>query len=232
MKQTILILTISWFMVNSGFSQQKDVERGMKTTKNNETMNDIKKEIYVFLFDGYSDWEISYLTPEINKSAKFKLVYFSENGNVVTSMGGLQVKPTTSLDKLKFEEIDLLILPGGTAWEKGENKGIEKITIDLFEAGKPIAAICAATTYLGQLGILNDLKHTSNDLNYLKGIAPKYSGDKNYQNSLAVTDRNIITAKGIAPIEFSKEIFKSIGLDNDENIEKWFQLFKNGIWTE
>src|ERR1039457_2130908 len=103
MKQIILILTISWFIVNWGFSQQKDIKRGVKSAKNNETMNDIKKGIYVFLFDGYSDWEISYLTPEINKSEKFKLVYFSENGNVVTSMGGLQVKPTTSLDKLKFE---------------------------------------------------------------------------------------------------------------------------------
>ena len=195
-------------------------------------MNDIKKEIYVFLFDGYSDWEISYLAPEINKNEKFKLVYFTGNGNVVTSMGGLQVKPKTSLDKLSSEEIDLLILPGGTAWEKGENKEIEKITTDLFEAGKPIAAICAATTYLGQLGFLNDLKHTSNDLNYLKVIAPKYCGDENYQNSLAVTDGNIITAKGIAPIEFAREIFKTIRLYTDDNIEKWYQLFKNGIWSE
>ena len=195
-------------------------------------MSDNKKKIYVFLFDGYSDWEISYLTPEIHKSEKYELIYFSENGNVVTSMGGLQVKPTTTLDKLKFEEIDLLILPGGTAWEKGENKAIQKITADLFKTGKPIAAICAATTSLGQLGILNDLKHTSNDLNYLKSVAPDYAGDENYQSSLAVTDKNIITANGIAPIEFAREIFKLIGLYNDEKIEKWFQLFKNGVWTE
>ena len=186
----------------------------------------------MFLFDGYSDWEISYLTPEIHKSEKYELIYFSENGNVVTSMGGLQVKPTTTLDKLKFEEIDLLILPGGTAWEKGENKAIQKITADLFKTGKPIAAICAATTSLGQLGILNDLKHTSNDLNYLKSVAPDYAGDENYQSSLAVTDKNIITANGIAPIEFAREIFKLIGLYNDEKTEKWFQLFKNGIWSE
>ena len=195
-------------------------------------MSDNKKKIYVFLFDGYSDWEISYLTPEIHKSEKYELIYFSENGNVVTSMGGLQVKPTTTLDKLKFEEIDLLILSGGTAWEKGENKAIQKITADLFKTGKPIAAICAATTSLGQLGILNDLKHTSNDLNYLKSVAPDYAGDENYQSSLAVTDKNIITANGIAPIEFAREIFKLIGLYNDEKIEKWFQLFKNGVWTE
>ncbi|NOQ25747.1 MAG: glutamine amidotransferase [Bacteroidales bacterium] len=192
----------------------------------------MKKKIFVFLFDGFSDWEISFLTPEINKSEQFDLVYFSKDGKPINSMGGLQVTPTSSLNELKLEDIDLLILPGGTAWESGKNMEIEELTRNVFEKGKPIAAICAATAYLGQLGLLNDLKHTSNDLNYLKGIAPKYCGDKNYENALAVTDKNIITANGIAPIEFAREIFKTIGLYNDDNIEKWFQLFKNGIWSE
>jgi len=192
----------------------------------------MKKKIYVFLFDGFSDWEISYLTPEINHNEQFNLVFFSENGNMVSSMGGLQIKPTASLDDLNPEDIDMLILPGGTAWEKGKNTGIEKLTKSVFENRKPVAAICAATAYLGQIGLLNDLKHTSNDLNYLKGVAPNYSGDENYQNALAWTDRNLITAKGVAPIEFACEIFKTIGLYTDEKIEKWFQLFKNGIWSE
>jgi transcriptional regulator GlxA family with amidase domain len=76
----------------------------------------------VFLFDGYSDWEISYLTPEIAKDERFDLVYFSETGNEVTSMGGLQVIPNTSPDNLKTEEVKLLILPGGVAWEKREKR--------------------------------------------------------------------------------------------------------------
>jgi len=192
----------------------------------------MKKKIYVFLFDGFSDWEISYLTPEINKSEEFELVYFSKDGDLVTSMGGLQVKPRTSLDDLDSEDIDMLILPGGSAWEKGENKEINDITESLFEKGRPIAAICAATAYLGKLGVLNDLKHTSNDLYYLKGVAPNYCGDENYQNSFAVTDRNVITANGIASIEFAREVFKKIGLFNEKDLEKWFQLFKNGIWSE
>ncbi len=189
-------------------------------------------KIYVFLFDGFSDWEISYLTSEINKSEAFELVYFSKDGNPVTSMGGLQIMPRTSLADLKFNDVDLLILPGGTAWEKGENKEIEKLTIDLFESGKPLAAICAATAFLGQLGLLDHVKHTSNDLNYLKAVVPTYRGDKMYQNVLAFTDKNIITANGIAPIEFAREIFKTIDLYSEERIEKWFQLFKNGVWSE
>ena len=189
-------------------------------------------KIHVFLFDGFSDWEISYLTSEINKSEAFELVYFSKDGNPVISMGGLQIMPRTSLADLKFNDVDLLILPGGTAWEKGENKEIEKLTIDLFESGKPLAAICAATAFFGQLGLLDHVKHTSNDLNYLKAVVPTYRGDKMYQNVLAFTDKNIITANGIAPIEFAREIFKTIDLYSEERIEKWFQLFKNGVWSE
>lgn len=33
-------------------------------------------KICVFLFNGFSDWEISYLTPEINKSKEIELIYF------------------------------------------------------------------------------------------------------------------------------------------------------------
>lgn len=192
----------------------------------------MKKKIFVFLFDGFADWEIAYLTPEIKKNEKFELVYFSKEGKSILSMGGLQILPDMSLKEIAKESIDLLILPGGNAWEKGKNNEIEQLTKGVFGSGNTIAAICAATTYLGQLGILNNLKHTSNDLNYLKAIAPEYIGETNYENKLAVTDRNIITANGIAPIEFAKEIFTKIELYDLDNIEKWFQLFKNGIWKE
>ena len=195
-------------------------------------MSTKKSNIYVFLFDGFSDWEIAYLTPEIQKSTRFNLVYFSGERDLITSMGGLQIQPHTSLENLESNDMDLLVLPGGTAWEKGQNTEIEKITKTLFENGKPIAAICAATTCLGKLGILNNVEHTSNDLNYLKNMAPEYAGDMHYKNALAVSDKNIVTANGIAPIEFAIEIFRIIKLYDDDTIEKWFQLFKNGVWNE
>lgn len=192
----------------------------------------MKKKIFVFLFNGFSDWEIAYLSPEIKKSDAFDLVYFSKDGKPVLSMGGLRVLPEMSLPEISINDVYMLILPGGTAWKKGENSEIELFAKTLFVEKRTIAAICAATTYLGQQGFLNNLKHTSNDLNYLKGVAPKYLGEKNYQNSLAVTDENIITANGIAPIEFAREIFAKLKLYNDNDIDKWFQLFKNGIWSE
>ena len=32
-----------------------------------------KKNVYIFLFNGFSDWEISYLTPELEKNEKIEL---------------------------------------------------------------------------------------------------------------------------------------------------------------
>ena len=126
----------------------------------------------------------------------------------------------------------MLILPGGTAWDKGENTEIDRLTKTLFDKKRTIAAICAATTYLAKLGFLDHMKHTSNDLYYLKQMVPHYAGDRYYLNSLAVTDEQVITAKGIAPIEFAREIFEKIELYSKPDIEKWFQLFKNGVWSE
>jgi putative intracellular protease/amidase len=191
----------------------------------------MKKKIYIYLFDGFSDWEIAYLTPEIKKSEAFELRYFSKDGKPIVSMGGLRILPDISFAEINTDTIEMLILPGGVAWETNENDFLDAFVKNLFKKGKAIAAICAATTYLGKKGFLDKLKHTSNDLNYLKGMAPHYLGEQHYSNSLAVTDENIITANGIAPIEFARDIFQKIKLYSDDEIEKWFQLFKNGIWT-
>ena len=190
------------------------------------------KKIFVFLFDGYSDWEIAYLTPEIHKSDDFELIYFSKDGGAVQSMGGLQVQTQIALSDIAISEVEMLVLPGGTAWEKGLNTELEPLIKAQFAAGRDIAAICAATTFLGQQGLLDNLQHTSNALSYLQAIAPSYSGAAYYQNALAVSARNVITANGIAPIEFAREVFNRLELYSPEDSEKWFQLFKNGVWSE
>ncbi len=191
-----------------------------------------KAKIYVFLFDGFSDWEIAYLTSEINRNELADLIFFSKDDKPIKSMGGLTVVPDEALKNINPDNIDLLVLPGGTHWEKGLNNEIESLTRKVADLDKPIAAICAATTFLGQLGLLNETMHTSNDLNYLKAIAPNYAGEVHYQASLSVSDKKLITANGIAPIEFTREILKMMGLYNEEELNKWYQLYKHGIWEE
>lgn len=187
--------------------------------------------VYVFLFDGFADWEVAYLMPELKKSEKVNLKTFTVNGSSITSMGGLKILPDFSLAEVEPLKSSLLILPGGYAWEKGEVTEIDDLVKKIYDNNGIIAAICAATIYLGEKGFLDSVKHTSNDLSYLRSVAPHYKGDSNYQFELAVTDKNIITAGGISSIEFAREVFRTVNLYDEKHLEQWYQLFKNGIWT-
>ena len=53
-----------------------------------------------------------------------------------------------------------------------------------------------------------------------------------FQTQRTIRDHHIITASGIASIEFAREIFKVLELFDEPAIEKWYQLFKHGVWQE
>ena len=87
-----------------------------------------------------------------------------------------------------------------------------------------VAAICGATIALAQKGLLNNRKHTSNGIELLKMTCPGYSGEKFYLNQPVVADNNLITATGLAALEFSYEVFKKTNLMKTETLEAWYQL--------
>ena len=196
------------------------------------------KKVYIFLFDGFADWEISYVTPHLQKSEKYDLATVSLSGQNVKSMGGLQVISNYKLADTDYENIAMFILPGGDAWERKELREIVPIIQKLAQRHIPIAAICGATTLLADMKLLDSIKHTSNTKEYLKKLCPdyqgqdNYEGQENYSNPTAITDNNIITSSGTAPLEFAREIFKFLKIYDDPAIEKWYQLFKHGIWQE
>ena len=68
-----------------------------------------------------------------------------------------------------------------------------------------MGGICDASAFFGTVGVLNNVVHTSNDLNDLKQWAGTiYTGETKYIARQAVRDRNVITANGTAPLEFAK----------------------------
>ena len=93
-----------------------------------------------------------------------------------------------------------------------------------------VAGICNASVFLGMHGFLNEVKHTSNTLNYLKQYAgDKYTGDSNYINEQAVRDENIVTANGTGQLEFCKEILYALEADTADAIEESYLFYKNGF---
>lgn len=186
----------------------------------------MRPTFYVFLFNEFVEWEIAYLLPGLIHSGKADVVTFSRDGKEVTSSGNLHIRPDISMGEIKIDKNAVLILPGGYPWERKEITGMENLIKDFYDKGMAIGAICAATTYLAELGLLNAIPHTSNGLDYLKQTTPDYEGEAYYQNQFAVTADKIITAAGTGALEFAKEFFLLTKVFSEKETEEWYKIFK------
>lgn len=57
-------------------------------------------------------------------------------------------------------------------------------------------------------------------------ICPDYTGDTYYVTEPAVTDGNIVTASGIAPLEFTMHVLKLLNVYTPETLQAWFNLYQ------
>jgi putative intracellular protease/amidase len=189
------------------------------------------KKVLVFITDGFADWEASYVTAELNKPGTgFQVQTIAIDKNPKVSMGGLTVLPDYSLQDFSLKlEFVMLIIPGGTGWREEKNHQVKNLVNFCFKNNVPVAAICDATTFLGNYGFLEQHKHTGNSLPYLKEGAPNYRGDENYIEEQSVSDGCLITANGSSALEFSRDILNKLDVLKNEELEEWYDLFKNGF---
>lgn len=189
--------------------------------------------IYMYVLDTLADWEAAYINAELNSGRYFSkgnnpvhIIKVSHSIDTIRTMGGLEIKPDILLEKVLFKNEDILILPGADTWMDDKHKKSLIIVKDLLNTGITIAAICGATIALAGIGLLNNYIHTSNDLGYLKSVCTGYTGEANYKQVPAVADKNLITASGLAPLEFSYEVFKKTNCFKNETLNAWYNLFK------
>jgi putative intracellular protease/amidase len=186
-----------------------------------------KRMCYVFVFDGYADWEPSLAIAGLHKFTDFSVKTFSVDGKPVRSMGNLWITPDASLPQVFPNDVDLLLLPGGDAWDERKNKEIEPLLNAVLDQNRMVAAICGATGYLAEHGYLDEVDHTSNHMeHYLAKVAPNYKGHQHYKKEHAVTAGNFITANGTAIVPFADAIFEHFNLFEFEELSFWFQFFK------
>ena len=121
---------------------------------------------------------------------------------------------------------DALILPGGDTWMESIHGPIMNISEQCIKQNILVAAICGATTALAQNGLLDSRRHTSNDLGYLKMVCPGYNGEKYYQNEPAVTDGKLITASGVAPLQFARHVLEALDVFLSRTLDAWYLLNK------
>jgi putative intracellular protease/amidase len=186
----------------------------------------------LLVFDGFADWEPAYAVAELRRSAGIEVVVVGFTAAPVRSMGGLPVVPDRTLGDLDPAVVRLLLLPGGDLWEGAYPRvGLEALLHTLVARGVPIAAICGATLALAHAGLLNDRAHTSNEPAALRRI-PEYTGSSGYVTALAVRDQGVITASGLGPTEFAREIFEELEVFSPDDRSLWYHMFKHGRLPE
>ncbi len=168
------------------------------------------------LTDRYADWEVALLMAEGRSFLGLGFVVATPAARPVTSMGGMTAMPQAAIDTLDPNAFDALVVCGGESWQTQDAPDISATIRAFSQRGKLVAGICAATLALARAGVLDDVAHTSNALELLE-TTEAYHGRARYRNTAAaVSDANIITAAGTAPVTFTAEIFRALGHGSPE----------------
>ncbi|MDD4163124.1 MAG: glutamine amidotransferase [Methanothrix sp.] len=191
-----------------------------------------QQDVHLFVFDSLSDWEAGYAIAGINNPqfqrnpGSYRIRSVALRRTPIVSMGGICIQPDLALEELSPTDSAMFIIPGGSAWDEGKNAQAIEVARIFLDSGIPVAAICGATAGLARGGLLDTRRHTSNSREYL--AATNYLGAELYEDASALTDNDLITAPGTAPVDFAYHIFKRLDIYTAPVLEAWYGLFKTG----
>ena len=191
-----------------------------------------KKIVLFVILDKYADWEAAYLSTLILAlgNDKYSVKTVSLTKDIVKSLGGFNVVPDYDIQSAPTN-FDALVLIGGMSWRNEESLKVKPLVENALNNGKVLGAICDASAFLGTMGVLNNVRHTSNDLNDMKQWAKAaYTGEDKYFMQQVVRDNNVITANGTATLEFAKEVLIALKAAPENKINEWYNFHKLGFY--
>jgi putative intracellular protease/amidase len=191
-----------------------------------------KNLICFYVMNTLSDWECGYALAELHSRRYFKknapdfrVKTVSHSNKEVTTMGGIRIVPDFTIEEMDFDQIAMLVLPGSEDWNNPQHAPVLELAERLLDRKIPVAAICGATAAIANRGLLDNRKHTSDDLTFLEQTCKHYKGSANYIKQPAVEDGNIITASAVGSLEFAYEIIKKLDVFTAETLDAWYNLF-------
>ena len=194
-----------------------------------------RKKVLLVLLDEYSDWEGAFLSTALHNGVvsggevKYKVHVVAPTLNAVRSIGGFRTSPDYSFENMP-KEYEALILIGGDRWDSPEAELVVSLVQKALDSGKLVGAICGGASFLCAHGFLNHVKHTGNGLEELQQWGgERYTNEPGYVNAQAVSDGNVVTANGVAYLEFTREILLRLEASAVESIEMWYDFYKNGF---
>lgn len=182
------------------------------------------KKILCYIYDGMADFEISLLLHRLKNTGKYEIVSVSESLDAFYAQSGLRYLPQMKIEDIaNAKEFDALIIPGGPI-NNGQN-AVCPLAKEMIASEKLVAAICFAPQFLGRAGILRDYRFTTScSEEKIKSLGvedPFYR--PNYVEARTVLDRNLITAKGYAFVDFAASVCDYLDIFENEQ-QKYEQL--------
>ena len=191
--------------------------------------------IYVYIPDTLADWELGYVTAELNSKRFFKAgapdISVKTVGILkepVNTMGGFTIIPDCEISDIAVNENSVLVLPGASTWDSPKHGAIIEKAEMLLSTGATVCAICGATAALANAGLLDQRLHTSNGMGYLEMCSPRYKGQRFYVNEPSVADYNLITASSTGALLWAKQIIERLGVFQPDTLEEWYAYFSSG----
>ena len=192
-------------------------------------------KIYVYIFDTLADWELGYVTAELNSGRFFKkdaprvsVKTVGISKEPVKTMGGMTIVPDCVIDDIAVNDKSVLLLPGGNTWDNPKHGTIVKKAEELLSVGATVCAICGATVALANAGLLDQRPHTSNGTGFLEMTCPGYKGQSFYIDKLSVSDHNLITAGAAGALLWTRQIIEHLGVFQSDTLDFWYEFFNTG----
>lgn len=190
----------------------------------------IPSAVHLAVYDTLADWEYGYAVAHISghtqfqrEPARYEIRTVAATPDPIRTVGGVRILPDLVLADLDPADSAMLILPGADTWLTEAMAPFLQAARRFVGAGVPVAGICGATAGLAAEGLLDDRLHTSSAPEVLQ--ATGYAGAAHYQDRPAVSDRGVITAGGVAPVDFAREIIAALDLYEPQVLDAWYRLY-------
>jgi len=175
------------------------------------------KRILIPLAPGFEEIE-ALAVVDILRRAGVDVVMAGTVENPIEGRNRIKILADASLDSVKEQDFDMIVLPGGAIGTENLKKDtrIKEIVERLYKKGRFVTAICAAPTVLSAIGVTTGKTVTSHPS--VRNILQK----ERISNDRVVRDGNLITSQGPGTaIEFAFKLVEVlVGKDKVSEINK------------
>ena len=175
------------------------------------------KKVLIPLAPGFEEIE-AIAAVDILRRAGVEVVTAGTAENPIEGRNKIRVLTDTSLDSVKEQDFDMIVLPGGAGGTENLKKDmrVKEIVERLYKNGRFITAICAAPTVLSAIGVTAGRTITSHPSVRTKLEKEKLSEER------VVVDGNIVTSQGPGTaIEFAFKLVEVlVGKEKAREVNK------------